>query len=692
MRKVFLAFSMFFLVFAFAAVAAEPTVARRAASERAGVARVNNQSENSENKTSSRVGMSARGVAVAGSASSTSATSTTSTYATTACQKSYMDCMDKFCLSTDDEKLRCGCSKKIVSANKTLSEIETIQSNAERMLVEDFERAKLGSQADLVFGTTNAAKVVQKKSIDTSEITVSSSDMAQYFKRASSTTNTIEDLIGDDLYQSALSACATQLQKCGNDAVMAKMLYEKQIGDNCTSYVGFLDGQKKLASSNLLSAQKSVRSARYDNIGAENDPNKYNRGECVLAMRECVAIKGGCGENFENCLDKNLLNRRQSACENILNQCSAVRDLVISDFEAEKKTILANAEVLTDSNKRKTCFARIESCLEEGCSPKTNSACLNDVKVAKAICPVIGECEELVPGISNSIESKLAFLRVRFCQQELTSCYVEKCGANYNNAECVGKSTTDLEKLCPKNTYASCNGIGGTEFAAIRGSIFLGMDYQLVQGCTNYFAEKLGASCGADMSCLDENVGINKLTKSTDVQNWMKESNIAVDKFFAQFESNKTIESCRGSVGETVFNSAKSVAKLNASQRVGRKYAAKLVSLAKSESSDAARITCGALKNSDSSIKTVQFDSSTNKCHVCRTERVCDTGGQSKGTSFGLGAAGGAAAGAGIGTSLSPGWGTLIGTAIGSVGGGVMGMLASGEKTSCQEITSCEDI
>ena len=91
-------------------------------------------------------------------------------------------------------------------------------------------------------------------------------------------------------------------------------------------------------------------------------------------------------------------------------------------------------------------------------------------------------------------------------------------------------------------------------------------------------------------------------------------------------------------------------------------------------------------------IKSVNFEPDLRNCHVCRVQRVCETGGEKKATSALKAGMGGLAGGASVGTMASPGWGTLIVGAVGAVGGAVAGALSGGQEDFCQEIESCEDI
>ena len=354
-------------------------------------------------------------------------------------------------------------------------------------------------------------------------------------------------------------------------------------------------------------------------------------------------------------------------------------------------------------------------CLEDGCGTATNSACLTDVNVAAGICPVITECEEKIPGIQATINDKLGYLRTRFCQNDIDKCLQDKCGENFTAPECVGKKPSEIAALCPQNMYPSCK--NETQFDIIVQAVLLQMDYQLMQGCINYFGEQLGRVCGTDMSCLPTDTKVASLVEIPDTEAGLAElretvranATASVDEFFKQFEQDKTVAACqdgekpkgKDSLGTSVFNTAKMIAQIGAENRAMRELESKIAELSRKQDLAAAEENCKNMYKVESPdksaqnysyIRSVSFEPSLRNCHVCRMQQVCETGGESKGTAAVKGLSGGLAAGASAGTMISPGWGTAIGGVVGAVGGAFAGMAASDQKDYCQEIESCEDI
>ncbi len=623
------------------------------------------------------------------------------------CREAYRSCMDEFCLLDESEGGRCACSSNINKSKSLIKEIQSIQAEADKLYTEGVEREQLGAKVSLVFGESESAKRSSRASGISFTDWLNGDDSDNDGLGA-------DDDIGDGLYAMAAEYCASELNACGSKADMEEMLYSRQVVADCKAFDSYLAEQKTNANANKRTAEAAVRKARLEML---DTTNKYNRGECLLAYKSCIADKGGCGSNFENCLDADLLGRRANACENVLNQCMAVRGAVLSDWEAEAQSILVDASKYADKYARQTCLARIQDCLETGCSTETNSACLTDVNVAAGVCPVIDECEEMIPGIKRTVNDKLGYLRTQFCQNDVDKCLRNKCGENFSAPECLGKKSSDIVALCPQTMFPSCK--NESQFDIIVQATLLQMDYQLMQGCLNYFGEQLGKVCGTDMSCLPSDSTIEAIKTLPNSEQQMislrrkvrDNASSAVDAFFAQFEKNITVAACqdskkpagRRSLGDSVFNTAKLIANISAENRSLRALESRIAELSREQDIETARKTCLSTYRVESPstdsenknysyIRSVAFEPSLRNCHVCRMQRVCETGGESKGTAALKAAAGGLSGGAAAGTMVSPGWGTAIGGVIGAVGAGLLGMESGGKEDFCQEIESCEDV
>ena len=623
------------------------------------------------------------------------------------CRDAYRQCMDEFCLLDESEGYRCACSDNINKSKDLIQEIQKIQAEADKLYTEGVEREQLGAKVSLVFGQSAAAQKATR---------ASGLSFSEWLNSGTTTDDSLgaDTDIGDNLYSMAANYCADTLKSCGTRAEMEEVLYSRRIVADCKVFESYLADQKTNAQANKRTAEAAVRKARLEML---DTTNKYNRGECLLAYRSCIADKGGCGVNFENCLDADLLGRRANACENVLDQCMASRSYVLEDWNAEAQSILVDASKYADKYARQTCLARIQACLEDNCSTATNSACLTNVNVAAGICTVITECEELVPGIRSAVNDKLGYLRTQFCQNDVDKCLRDKCGQNFTAPECLGKKSNEIAALCPQSMFPSCK--NETQFDIILQATLMQMDYRLMQGCLNYFGDQLGRVCGTDMSCLAKDDLVESMTLADLPDNAAGLANLrsevranasnAVDAFFAQFEKDITVAACqdsqkpagRASLGTSVFNSAKLIANISAENRALRALESRIAELSREQDVEKARQNCyntyaveTPSKDSKnySYIRSVNFEPELRNCHVCRMQQVCETGGESKWTSALKSGAGASAAGAAAGTMVTPGWGTAIGGVVGLVGGGLMGLASGGKEEFCQEIESCEDV
>ena len=619
------------------------------------------------------------------------------------CRAAYRACMDDFCLLSDGEGERCACSSNINKSKSLIKEIQQIQAEADNLYTEGVEREQLGAKAKLVFGESDAAKRSSR---------VSGLSFSEWLNSDDDDSLGADDDIGDGLYAMAADYCADTLYSCGSKADMEELLYSRQIIADCKTFETYLAEQKANANANKRTAEAAVRKARLEML---DTTNKYNRGECLLAYKSCIADKGGCGANFENCLNADLLSRRANACENVLDQCMAVRSVVLDDWDAEAQSILVDATKYADKYARQTCMARIQDCLEIGCSTETNSACLTDVSVAAGICPVIDECDDMIPGLKAVMNSKLKYLGTQFCQNDIDKCLRNACGENFSAPQCVGKKTAEITALCPQSMFPSCR--NEKQFDIIVQAVLLQMDYQLMQGCVNYFSNELGRVCGLDMACLPSDITVESLRTLPTTEDEIRDlretvqasAKNAVNEFFKQFEKDKTVAACRDSqkpagrrgLGDSVFNTAKLIANIGAENRALRQLETKIAELSREKDIETARQTClrtfqvespDKTNKNYSYIRSVVFEPDLRNCHVCRMQQVCETGGEDEKTSMLKAAAGGLSAGASAGTMVNPGWGTAIGAVVGAVGGGIAGYSMGGKEDYCQEIESCEDV
>ena len=300
----------------------------------------------------------------------------------TNCRDAYRECMDQFCLLDESEGYRCACSDSIDASKPVLQEIQKIQDEASKLYTEGVEMEKLGAKAKLVF------KQDEKDGSDLfynwlygdgeQDLEADTGDLAE------------DEQIGDALFEMASGYCAAELDACGDRADMEETLYKRQIVADCKTFSAYLEDQKRLAKENLSIAEAAVREARLSMIDITN---KYNRIECFNVLKACVQDQGGCGTNFENCLSKDILKRRATACESVYDNCMSVATEVRQDWDDEVDEILADAKKNATNYRRQNCISKMKVCLEDNCAISSSAMCLTDKNVALEICKPENVCE-----------------------------------------------------------------------------------------------------------------------------------------------------------------------------------------------------------------------------------------------------------------------------------------------------------
>jgi hypothetical protein len=618
------------------------------------------------------------------------------------CKTAYNDCMNQFCLLDESEGARCACSDNIDASKSKIKEIKDIQDAAEKLYTQGVEREKYGASASLVFADTSniqSNRFANWLSLEFSDESASSLDEGF--------------VMGDALYEMASNQCAATLATCGAAAEMEKLLYSRQIIADCRTFGQYLDGQKRAAEQNKAAAELAVRTARAEML---DTTNKYNRGQCLLAYKSCVSYSAGCGANFENCMDKDLLERRAHTCDNILDECMAVRPDVLRDWADEigapdkRGTILWQAAEFERTNKPLSCRSKTTACLEQGCSKSTNTMCLTDINIAAGICPVIDDCEAIVPGFKDAYKDELRALSMRFCENDLSACFAEKCGKNMSDPVCLNQ---DVSTLCRKANMPSCNGYSDNDFTSLMSFTIAKMkDAQSVM-CINYIEETMGRSgCGTEMNCIAVDARITSLTDVPADEAAFKSSLIAstdaaVDKFFNDMMSESMrVAACssatRGISTGTIFGEAKLLGKIAANQRMERAYQEKLDEISRTKSVEEARLRCDKIyadavaQNSTHSRDEDKegqwttghnFESNLRNCQLTQYQRVCEVSGESKGSLIGKNIAGGGAMGLAAGAGFGP-IGAAIGGVLGIGGGAALGVIQGkeAEKPVCHTI------
>lgn len=494
-----------------------------------------------------------------------------------ACYDAYFGCMDQFCITDNASGGACNCSDTVLEYNNQLTEIQGILDEANRLRTEEVERVKAGANADIVFtgerkydedgnilseGELSEAEQKAKKREDLLALfNTNLYEDDSVFENQGTVAN-MADMIGSELYNAANNLCVNQIpDSCAGDIAFLQQLYSRQITSDCLGYKNSLTQQLANAKNELAAAESEVRTALQESF---ESANKYDLGQCMVEFKKCMQTDDACGENWENCVatiamenmqnnaatstagttvetvdtyditasTMNILNTKRPICENVLNQCVAVRDLVWPNFLKEAAPTIKVAESQAESKFRQSCLTNISECIQTACRDDiagkgvaTMDACLSRPEMARSFCKVeIDPCERMEPLIWGYVEDKLAAMRVDACTQEVKDCFTAdtRCGPNFEN--CIGMDYDYIHDICPIDSLVVCKAnnpaFSMDDLDSMLMGLYLNIDNSMMEQCQNIVDKKMAEICGSTTDCnrfaADDTIGTGSLRSQKD--------------------------------------------------------------------------------------------------------------------------------------------------------------------------------
>ena len=494
-----------------------------------------------------------------------------------ACYDAYFGCMDQFCITDNASGGACNCSDDIVGYNDELAAIQDILDEANRLNTEEVERVKAGADADIIFtgerrydedgnildeGELSEAEEKEKKRADLLSLWNTSIDDSDDDLWGTSTGANIADMVGRELYDAANQLCVNQVpESCSGDIAFLQQLYSRQITSDCLGYKNSLAQQRAKAENELASAESAVRNALQESF---ESANKYDLGQCMVEFKKCMQTADACGENWENCVatiamenmqnnaavstagttvdtvdtyditasTMEMLSAKRPICENVLDQCVAVRDQVWPNFLRESAPTIKVAESQAESKFRQSCLTSISECIQTACRDDiagkgvaTMDACLSRPEMARSFCKVeIDPCERMEPLIWGYVEDKLAAMRVDACTQEVKDCFTAdtRCGPNFEN--CIGMDYDYIHDICPIDSLVVCKannpGFSMDDLDDMLMGLYLNIDNSMMDQCQNLVDQKMAEICGSTTDCnrfaSDDTIGTGSLRSQKD--------------------------------------------------------------------------------------------------------------------------------------------------------------------------------
>lgn len=493
-----------------------------------------------------------------------------------ACYDAYFGCMDQFCITDNASGGACNCSDTVLEYNEELASIESILDEANRLRTEEVERVKAGADADIIFTgerryDADGNILAEDELTEEEEKEKRRADLLAMFNTSiysedpfeeQSTVGSMADMMGAELYNAANELCMAQVpDSCAGDIAFLQQLYSRQITSDCLGYKNSLAQQRANAENELAAAESEVRTALKESF---ESANKYDLGQCMVEFRNCMQTEDACGEDWENCVmtvasenmqnneatstagttvetvdtyditasTMEMLNAKRPICENVLDQCVAVRDQVWPNFLREAAPTIKVAESIVESKFRQSCLTDISECIQTACRDDiagkgvaTMDACLSRPEMARSFCKVeIDPCERMEPLIWGYVEDKLAAMRVDACTQEVKDCFTAdtRCGPNFEN--CIGMDYEYIHDICPIDSLVVCKAnnpaFSMDDLDDMLMGLYLNIDNAMMEQCQNIVDKKMAEVCGSTSDCnrfaADDTIGTGSLRSQKD--------------------------------------------------------------------------------------------------------------------------------------------------------------------------------
>lgn len=492
-----------------------------------------------------------------------------------ACYDAYYGCMDQFCITDNSNGGSCACSDLNAGYEAQLAEIQETLAEAERIRTIEVEKIQAGAQADIIFTGTRQYDDkgnlvgVNELTSDTNSKEKKRQDLLAMFETPlideedeEYVISSIADKTGAALFAAAEEVCMPQMPaSCDKDIQFLRQVYSRQVTSDCKAFENTIASKKAAAEIELAEAEGAVRAALKESLDAAN---KFDLGQCMVEFKKCMQTEDACGKDWENCVSviasenmqnnkakstagttiatvekyditastMEILDSKRTICENVLNSCVAVRDMVWPAFLREAAPTIKMAELGAESKMRQSCLTDISDCIQNACKDDiagkgidTMDSCLSRPDMARSFCKVeIDRCERMEPMIWGYVVDKLAAMRVDACTQEVKDCFTDetRCGANFEN--CIGMDYDYIHDICPLDKLVVCKknnpDFSMDDLDSMLMGLYLNIDNAALEQCQNLVDVKMTEICGSTTDCnrfaADDTMGTGSLRSQKD--------------------------------------------------------------------------------------------------------------------------------------------------------------------------------
>lgn len=491
------------------------------------------------------------------------------------CYDAYYGCMDQFCIPDNGDGGSCMCSDDHAKYEKELEGIKEILANANDISTVEVERIRAGAQADIIFSGTR--QYDEKGNVILTSKTQNAEENKAQKKRdlmaLFETTIYDEDVFGEEvetlaaktgnaLYNSSHQLCMEMMPaSCSKDMTLLTQIYSSQIKSDCIGFANDVTNKKLAAEQELASAQADVRGALRDSFNAANE---YDRGTCMVNFKKCMQTNDACGSDWSNCVSTiasenmqnqkavstagtkvktvikydiadstmEILEAKRNICENVLDKCVAVRDMIWPDFLREAAPTIKVAELNAESKMRMSCLTDISDCIQKACKDDivgkgvaTMDSCLSRPEMVRSFCKVqVDTCERMEPLIWGYVKDKLAAMRVDACTAEVKECFTseDRCGEDFS--KCIGMDYDYIHDICPIDKLVVCKAnnpkFSMNDLDSMLMGLYLNIDNSALETCQNLVDQKMMEICGSTTDCnkfaSDDVIGTGSLNYQKD--------------------------------------------------------------------------------------------------------------------------------------------------------------------------------
>ena len=402
------------------------------------------------------------------------------------CQEQYNECMDQFCSVIDANQKRCSCSanlskytkveKAVTEANTKLNEVAQairyvgLSADEIRAIMSETEAEEALDENKDTSTTRNMLKQIESMIKDPKASTTSyytdtgwsldmdltfSSDPIDIFNldflNTGTSSTSISNLRGTDLYNVAKKRCKTILTQCKDAGATQDQItgnYDLAIDKDCIAYEAGLKKMNETLVSNVKSANLMLQKAR---LAVLQNKNQYDARACVSALENCMKDDMVCGDDYYQCVDPTKAYIDENG-EVVLGQDITV----IQSFMTEYNNASIDAEFL-DSAYGTTVDAK--TCDHDGkCVVKYLLQKIGTKQKAtdEGLCrPVLDKCQYYTYtngkyNMHNDIVVNYiqrAMVNIKAAQQKIISDYASSCILDV--ASCYNQQVTQV------NTWAS---------------------------------------------------------------------------------------------------------------------------------------------------------------------------------------------------------------------------------------------